>query len=319
MEETCITIWHFPTHERWFDEGTRRSLRLIAEAGFTHVNWNCDAGHSYIYAPSEIEFIGQLLEESGLRAWSIHGSNGQSNVSEVISRDARSCVLETRKNFLSPIEWQRQAGLDLIRNRLTLAKRIGAPNVVMHVELTDAVMMDNDAKLAAFEVIHRSFDDLRDDCESAGVRIAVENLPQMQLAHTLELLSRIFERHPESQIGLCYDSGHAELADPHGFQILEAFGERLITTHLHDNHGATDDHLLPWDGVIDWDRLLDLIAGTPCPLPLNFETPYKFYGHGYSVSETAFYSRAYNVISRAEQRVRRIRDDAPVPTHAGQD
>jgi sugar phosphate isomerase/epimerase len=27
----------------------------------------------------------------------------------------------------------------------------------------------------------------------------------------------------------------------------------LITTHLHDNRGRSDDHLVPGKGVIDWD------------------------------------------------------------------
>ena len=30
----------------------------------------------------------------------------------------------------------------------------------------------------------------------------------------------------------------------------------LVTTHLHDNGGRKDDHLLPFEGVIDWPELL---------------------------------------------------------------
>jgi sugar phosphate isomerase/epimerase len=25
-----------------------------------------------------------------------------------------------------------------------------------------------------------------------------------------------------------------------------------MTTHIHDNHGKTDDHLVPFEGDIDW-------------------------------------------------------------------
>ncbi len=35
--------------------------------------------------------------------------------------------------------------------------------------------------------------------------------------------------------------------------------EHLITTHVHDNRGRTDDHLLPFDGSIDWPAALTAV------------------------------------------------------------
>jgi sugar phosphate isomerase/epimerase len=29
-----------------------------------------------------------------------------------------------------------------------------------------------------------------------------------------------------------------------------------VATHVHDNHGRHDDHLMPFDGSIDWDSAL---------------------------------------------------------------
>ncbi|AVF03416.1 MULTISPECIES: sugar phosphate isomerase/epimerase family protein [Devosia] len=302
--DTCITVWYWPTHERWFDEGMRRTLRWVKEAGFTHINWNPDAGYSYIYAPAEIDHIGQMIDGAGLKAWSVHGSNGRNAVSEV----GLPCR-ETRKHFLAPVEWQRQAGLDLVRNRIALAERIGSPNVVMHFELDNEVLDDPDSKAAYYDTLHRSLEDLRPDCERSGVRIAIENLPGASLERTVEQLERVFERHPESVIGLCYDSGHAELVEKGGVTILETFRSRLITTHLHDNLSVRDDHLLPWDGHLDWERLTALIADSPCALPLNFETPYRHHGMGYSTTEPAFYARAFPLIHKVTGMVAKARQD----------
>jgi len=33
---------------------------------------------------------------------------------------------------------------------------------------------------------------------------------------------------------------------------IETVSGHLVTTHVHDNHGRTDDHLLPFEGGIDW-------------------------------------------------------------------
>lgn len=296
--DTCITAWYWPTHERWFDEGMARSLRWIREAGFTHVNWNPDAGYSYVYAASEIDHIGDMIETAGLKAWAIHGSDGLNGVTEV-----GGGMRETRKHFLSPIEWQRQAGVELVRNRLALAERIGSPNVVMHFYFDHDVLNDADSKAAYYDTLFRSMDELRPDCERSGVRIAIENLPNGSLGHTMEHLERVLGRYPADLVGLCYDSGHAQLIDKGRFTILEAFRSRLITTHLNDNRAIRDEHLLPWDGNIDWDRLTTLLADSPCAAPFNFETPYLHHGTGYSTAEPAFYVRAYEPIARIEAMV----------------
>jgi sugar phosphate isomerase/epimerase len=46
---------------------------------------------------------------------------------------------------------------------------------------------------------------------------------------------------------------------------------RVVTTHVHDNHGDKDEHLLPFDGTIDWEKALALIASTEEPLPIVLE------------------------------------------------
>jgi sugar phosphate isomerase/epimerase len=37
---------------------------------------------------------------------------------------------------------------------------------------------------------------------------------------------------------------------------IETVSEHLVTTHVHDNRGRTDDHLLPFEGTIDWQAAL---------------------------------------------------------------
>ena len=32
-----------------------------------------------------------------------------------------------------------------------------------------------------------------------------------------------------------------------------------MTTHVHDNRGRTDDHLVPFDGTIDWPAALTAV------------------------------------------------------------
>ena len=37
---------------------------------------------------------------------------------------------------------------------------------------------------------------------------------------------------------------------------IETVSGHLATTHVHDNRGREDDHLVPFEGAIDWDAAL---------------------------------------------------------------
>ncbi|MGD0305490.1 MAG: sugar phosphate isomerase/epimerase, partial [Candidatus Acidiferrales bacterium] len=50
----------------------------------------------------------------------------------------------------------------------------------------------------------------------------------------------------------------------------DAMRDRIVTAHIHDNHGEKDEHLLPYTGTIDWKAALGDIAGTDT-IPLVLE------------------------------------------------
>jgi sugar phosphate isomerase/epimerase len=51
---------------------------------------------------------------------------------------------------------------------------------------------------------------------------------------------------------------------------FDAMRDRIVTTHIHDNHGEKDEHLLPYSGTIDWKAALAGIAGAGA-IPLVLE------------------------------------------------
>ena len=54
-----------------------------------------------------------------------------------------------------------------------------------------------------------------------------------------------------ADVGICMDVGHALMMGD-VVDAIETCSGHLVTTHLHDNRGQTDDHLVPGKGVIDW-------------------------------------------------------------------
>ena len=68
--------------------------------------------------------------------------------------------------------------------------------------------------------------------------------------------------------------GVAEVGDALETGVEASFDmmrDRVATTHVHDNHGEKDEHLLPYEGAIDWDALLGALAAAPQALPIVLE------------------------------------------------
>lgn len=121
----------------------------------------------------------------------------------------------------------------------------------------------------------RFFDVLVSHAGRKNVSVAFENLEGEE--YLLALMTRYRD---QSHVGFCWDSGH-DHCYPHRLDFLEAFGDRLIMTHLNDNlglrdpagipSGADDLHFLPFDGNIPWDSALGRLRGLPRQKILNFE------------------------------------------------
>ncbi|WLE00772.1 TIM barrel protein (plasmid) [Agrobacterium leguminum] len=186
-----------------------------------------------------------------------------------------------------------------MRNRVDLAAAFGSPDIVMHIDITDDVFRSKQAEEAFFTPLWTSLEELQPYCLEKGVKIAVETLFCASSQSFLRLYDRLFGRFPAEFAGLCLDTGHWEMIDPAAYTVLEQFGNRLITTHVNDNFGATDDHLLPFDGHIDWETVTRLIADTRYETPLNLETHID----RYSMPEAAFYQRAHKVAVRLEKMI----------------
>lgn len=118
-----------------------------------------------------------------------------------------------------------------------------------------------------------NFHKIVDHARTCGVQVAIEN---MEGPAYLEALMKAFEQDPT--VGFCWDSGH-ENCYYGGADLLASYGKHLIATHLNDNLGcrqetiaATDDlHLIPYDGIIDWEQALTRLNRCHYEGTLTFE------------------------------------------------
>jgi len=101
--------------------------------------------------------------------------------------------------------------------------------------------------------------------EKTGVGIAIENTAD--IPPTARGFRRAFGSAPSELIqlvdaldsplvGICWDTGHAHIQRLDQPSALSAIGKRLKATHIQDNNGEQDQHLLPFHGTIDWQGII---------------------------------------------------------------
>ncbi len=113
------------------------------------------------------------------------------------------------------------------------------------------------------------------EAEKLGVIIALENTEGEEY---LAALMEVFKS--SKAVGFCFDTGH-ELCYNEGRDMMELYGDRLVSTHLNDNLGisnlygkitwADDLHLLPFDGIVDFEGIAERLVKYNYRGPLTFK------------------------------------------------
>lgn len=228
------------------------SLRALAEAGFTSLHWCHHWCDDFLYDAHELAYIKGLLKQYQLRLLDIHGSQG------------------VEKCWSSPTEYCRQAGVELVANRIRMLRELdGTGTLMMHVPHfnIDTAETDRPGVVQGFEALCRSIDELMPLLDSTDSLIAVENMWR----DSWETIETLLARYPANRIGVCYDSGHANASCNRRMETLAKNKGRLQALHLHDNNGEGDQHQPPGYGTIDWPRLAEIIATSAYTREISFE------------------------------------------------
>jgi sugar phosphate isomerase/epimerase len=230
-------------------------LARIARAGIPSIEIFCASGHFHYGSQQAVRELGQSLEDNHLSLHSLHsptereGSLGrQSGVPNTVSEPERVRRLEA---------------VDEVKRALEVAERIPFQYLIQHLG-TSRDMADP----RKFDAAFNSLEHLAIFAKQRGVTIALENTPG-ELGSPESLLQFIKETHLKD-LKLCIDVGHAHM-ETGVASAFELMRERLVTTHIHDNRGEKDEHLLPYEGTIDWDALLGMLSTAPQELPIVLE------------------------------------------------
>lgn len=219
-------------------------LEIIKQVGFDAV--------SPVWKSEEVlSKIANIANDLGLVLQSLHAPFGKA--AAMWSRD-ESVFMPAKQSLFEAID---------------ACAQFQIPVMVVHAWIGFDYQFDADT------LCYDHFEDVVRYAKARGVKIAFENTEGIEYLYAL---MAHFEGN--DTVGYCWDSGH-EMCYNFSEDLLAKFGDRLMMTHLNDNLGIsrfdgtiywTDDlHLLPYDGIADWDaNVVRLKKARHLPI-LNFE------------------------------------------------
>jgi len=120
--------------------------------------------------------------------------------------------------------------------------------------------------------------DLNDFCKSLNIKLSLENTKIK--GYQEYVMSNI----QDDNLGICIDTGHVHchFKDDYNFDL---FDKRISSLHIHDNNGIDDQHYLPYDGSIDWDKYMAGIKNNHFDGVYTLEVMYSNKYHDMDIDE----------------------------------
>ena len=217
-------------------------LRLIKATGF-------DGFFAVWREPGQLDPLAEEAQQLGLLFQSIHAPFGK----------ARSMWEDSENGEIAEQE---------LLACLQDCARLNVPIMVIHGYIGFNIEPPTEIGVARFGRVI-------EEAGKVNVKIAIENVEGEE---HLALLFKTYGHLPH--VGFCWDTGH-EMCYNHSQDMLALYGHKLFATHINDNLGIsnidgiivpTDDlHLLPFDGIGNWDDIAARLDRCGFTGPMTFE------------------------------------------------
>ncbi len=180
------------------------------------------------------------------------------HAASLLKRQKIKCTVHAPFCDISPGAFDglvRRASIKRLQEALRVARYFEPEVVVFHSGYHPGYHRER--KEAWLDLVKAGIAEVLALAEKWGLCLALENVFESAAA----LLTNIVEEINSPFLGYCFDAGHAfAFAKSSWRPWLEAFEERLLELHVHDNEGHWDDHLPPGRGKIPFEEIFKFLV-----------------------------------------------------------
>ena len=256
--------------------GLEAGYSMIAQAGFTAIDWGIEA-----IAPNSI----RKLEYKGL----IYGKP----LEEIIAYFAPQLEY-IRKNNLkitqahAPFPAYVPGHPEVLEFMIGAYKRCiefcdyaGCENVVIHgISLSNDNTFDTPESIEAMN--WHLYESLIPTLQKCNVTVCLENLFSWDTSaieghcsdphEAVRFIDSLNKKAGKDVFGLCLDTGHLQLLGKSMRSYIPTLGKRIKALHVHDNDARIDRHLAPFTGKVDWASFCQELRAIGYSGDISFET-----------------------------------------------
>lgn len=252
--------------------GDRKSIEILAGAGFDAID--------YTFTP---------FMEEGDPAWDAPQLLKTAKELRMIAEDNGIFFNQAH----SPFRFRFQDGfkpdlercVELQARCLEACATMGIPHTVVH-PLHHLPYHKN--RELVWEMNLQYFHMLEPHAKAYGVKISLENMfgrdalrgatvPDI-LGAPCEYIRFYEELGSPACFTCCLDTGHSPLNNEDTVEMIKQMGGRIKLLHLNDNNFRTDDHLIPYQGLIDWESVCKALADICYDGDFTFEALHLYEG-----------------------------------------
>lgn len=151
---------------------------------------------------------------------------------------------------------------EITRRSIIISGMLGIKWAVMH-----PVTACENAEYSLEEDIasnHEVFDAVIELAGKENVGIAFENMAdrdnKRRFGATVSELKSLVDSFGDAKVGVCWDIGHGNRMYVDSVRPIKEMGKYIKALHVDDNHGGSDEHLVPFLGSINWEGVMNALT-----------------------------------------------------------
>lgn len=228
---------------------SRELMEEYIAAGATHMEVSLKPA---VLAELDWKQVEKDARETGVVLWSVHLPFYPAEKANISSKDPEI----------------RRYAVEAHKREIARAGDAGVKIAVVHPSsgLAEAELARETRIAYAVE----SLAELTEAASRAGMTLAVENMVRTGLGNRHSEMLEMLEC--DSRLGWVFDTNHPLLEDP--CEYAKACVHRMVSIHVSDYDGLNERHWLPGEGVIDWQKLIDILTGGGYTGPWMYEISY---------------------------------------------